>query len=114
MKQTKMAEHVGVTELSNGKDFEPFTKQGLVLVDFWAEWCMPCVMMAPIMDELSEKFKGKIKFGKINVEDHQDIAQKFSVSSIPNFIMFKNGKQVGQFIGSMSSEDFAERLEKFV
>ena len=78
------------------------------------DWCMPCVMMAPIMDELSEKFKGKIKFGKINVEDHQDIAQKFSVSSIPNFIMFKNGKQVGQFIGSMSSEDFAERLEKFV
>jgi len=112
MKQTKMAEHVGVTELSNGKDFEPFTKQGLVLVDFWAEWCMPCIMMAPVMEELNERFKGKIKFGKINVDENQPLAHKFKIFSIPNFILFKDGKPIDQFIGAMPEEDFEDRLRK--
>ena len=102
-----------VPELSKGK-FEGFIKDKMVLIDFTADWCMPCVMMAPIIDELSEKFKGKIKFGKVNIEDNQELAQKFGIVSIPNFILFKDGKQIEQFMGSMPSEDFEKKLKGFI
>lgn len=102
-----------VTELTNGK-FNEFIKEGTVLIDFYADWCMPCVMMGPIVDEIENKFSKKIKVGKINVEDGQEIAQKFNVSSIPNFVLFKDGKVVGNFVGAMSEEDFADKLKKFL
>ncbi|MAG79089.1 thioredoxin [Candidatus Pacearchaeota archaeon] len=102
-----------ITELSKS-GFEDFTKDGIVLIDFFAEWCMPCLMMDPLMDELSEKFKGKIKFGKVNVDDNSELAGKFNVSSIPNFVLLKNGKEIEQFVGSMSSEEFEEKLNKFI
>ncbi len=102
-----------VPELTNHK-FEDFIKEGFVLIDFFAEWCMPCLVIAPIIDELSEKFKGKIKFGKVNVDENKEIAQKFDVSSIPNFVLFKDGKQIEQFIGSVSEEEFEEKLRGFV
>lgn len=101
-----------VPELTNG-EFEEFIKEGVVLIDFFAEWCMPCLMMAPILDELSEKFKGKIKFGKVDVGDNEEIARKFNVSSIPNFTLLKDGEIVEQFIGAMSAEDFEEKLKKY-
>jgi thioredoxin 1 len=102
-----------VTELSE-KQFDEFTKKGLVFVDFFAEWCMPCVMMAPIVEEISETFKGKIKFGKINVGDNEVIARKFDVSSIPNFILFKDGKVIENFVGAMDAEELESKLNKFV
>ncbi|MAH03185.1 thioredoxin [Candidatus Pacearchaeota archaeon] len=102
-----------VTELSKS-GFDKFIKDRNVLIDFFAEWCMPCLMMEPIIDELSEEFKGKIKFAKVNIDDNPELAGKFNVSSIPNFVLFKNGKQIEQFIGSMSSEEFEEKLNKFI
>jgi len=103
-----------VPELTKNS-FDGFTKEGLVLVDFFAEWCMPCMMMSPIIDDLSEKFKGKIKFGKVNVgEGEQELASKYNVSSIPNFTLFKDGKVVKQFIGSMTEDDFEEKLNNFL
>lgn len=102
-----------VSELTNG-EFAEFVKKGIVLIDFYADWCMPCVMMGPIVDEMSGKFKGKIKFGKVNVEDNQEIARKFNVSSIPNFVVFKDGKVAGQFVGGMDEENFEQRLKKFI
>ena len=102
-----------VTELTNN-EFEDFIKEGFVLIDFSAEWCMPCTMMAPVIEKLSEKFKGKIKFGKVNVGENQEISQKFNVSSIPNFTLLKDGKQIEQFIGSISEEEFEEKLNKFI
>ena len=102
-----------VPELSKN-EFDDFVKDGIVMIDFSAEWCMPCLMMAPVIDEMSEKFRGKIKFGKINIDENQMLAQKFEVSSIPNFILFKDGKKIGQFVGGMSSEEFEERLKGFV
>ena len=102
-----------VSELTNN-DFDEFTKEGLVLVDFFADWCMPCMMMIPVIDTLAEKFKGKIKFGKVDVSENQQIAQKFGVSSIPNFTLLKDGKVLEQFTGSMSEEEFEERLNKFL
>jgi thioredoxin 1 len=106
-----MPKKIGVSELSR-KEFLVFIGHGFALVDFSADWCMPCIMMAPVMEELSKKFKGKINFGKINVDENQELAQKFKVLSIPNFILFKNGKPVDQFIGSMPEEDFEEKLRK--
>lgn len=100
-------------ELTNG-EFAEFIKNGMAFVDFFAEWCMPCVMMAPIMDELSEKFKGKIKFGKMNVDDNKEIAQKFNIMSIPNMILFKDGKKVSQFIGAVSQDELENKLRTFV
>lgn len=100
-------------ELTAG-EFDDFIKDGIVLIDFWAAWCMPCIIMAPIMDELSGKFKGKIKFGKVDIDENQELAQKFNIVSIPNFILFKNGKQAEQFIGSMPPEDFEEKMKKFI
>ncbi|MGY4884005.1 MAG: thioredoxin [Nanobdellota archaeon] len=102
-----------VTELTNGA-FNEFIKEGTVLIDFYADWCMPCVMMGPIVEDVSEKFSKKMKFGKVNVEDGHAIAQKFNVSSIPNFVLFKDGKVVTNFVGAMSEEDFSERLKKFL
>ena len=98
-----------VPELTNG-EFENFVKEGTVLIDFFAEWCMPCIAMGPIIDELSEKFKGKVEFGKVNIEENQEITKKLEISSIPHFILFKDGKPVDSFVGSMSSEDFEEKL----
>ena len=102
-----------VIELTNGK-FNEFIKEGNVLIDFYADWCMPCVMMGPIVEDISEKFKKNLKVGKVNVEDGQEIAQKFNVSSIPNFVLFKDGKVITNFVGAMSEEDFSERLKKFL
>lgn len=110
--KSKMASDI-VPELTNG-EFESFIKKGNILVDFFAEWCMPCVMMAPVIEELSQKFKGKIKFGKVNIEDNQQLANKFSVRSIPNFILFKDGKQIEQFVGAISEDEFEEKLNRII
>jgi len=102
-----------VTELT-GKKFDEFIKKGLVFVDFFAEWCMHCVMMAPIIEEIREKFEGKIKFGKVNVGDNETLARKFNVSSIPNFILFKDGKMIENFVGAMDADELESKLRKFV
>ena len=73
---------------------------------------MPCLMMAPIIEELSDKFKGKVKFGKINVDENNKLAQKFDVMSIPNFILFKDGKASERFVGAVNLEDFEKKLKK--
>jgi len=102
-----------VPELTNG-EFEKFAKDGVALVDFFAEWCMPCLMMAPIVEELSDRFKGRIKFGKVNIDENPQIAQKFHVTSIPTFILFKEGNPIQQFVGSMDQEEFREKLREFL
>jgi len=107
MKKVKNGEIPELTKSS----FDGFVKEGIVVIDFFAEWCMPCMMMSPIIEELSHKFERKIKFGKVNVgEDEQELVQKYKVSSIPNFTIFKNGKMIEQFIGSISEDEFEEKL----
>ncbi len=83
-----------------------------VLVDFWAPWCMPCRMMAPILDELSTELSGKIKVAKINTEDgdNQDLAMEYQIQSIPNMKLFKGGKVVAEFIGLRNKETFKGEL----
>lgn len=102
-----------VEELSS-KDFDEFVKKGLVFIDFFAEWCMPCVMMGPVVEEVSEKFKNKIKFGKVNVGENEALSRKFNVSSIPNFVLLKDGKMIEQFVGAMQTDELEKKLKKFV
>jgi len=100
----------GIPELGE-KEFEKFVSEDLVVIDFFADWCMPCLIMAPVFEEMSEKYKGKIKFGKINVDDNQELSAKFKVLSIPTTIFFKKGKEIGRFIGAMHADDFDDRLK---
>lgn len=110
----KMTNNDKVPEIGNHGEFEDFIKKGIVFIDFFAEWCMPCLMMTPVIDELSEKFKGKIIFGKVNVDDNSELARKFGVNSIPNMIVFKDGKKQEQIIGAMPQEELEKVLNKFL
>lgn len=83
-----------------------------VLVDFYADWCGPCKMMGPIVKAMAEKYDGRMKVGKINVDEEQALAQKFQVMSIPTFIVFKGGKAVGTFVGGMSQKDLEAKAEQ--
>jgi thioredoxin 1 len=85
-----------------------------VLVDFWAEWCGPCKMMSPIVDEIAQKYAGKLKVGKLNVDDAQEIAAKFSVQNIPTLLIMKNGKEVERVVGFTPPDALAEVIDKHV
>lgn len=82
-----------------------------VLVDFWAEWCAPCRMIAPVLDELAEEYDGKVKIGKVNVDDNRSIAAQYGVMSIPTLILFKNGEMVEQMVGAQPKENLAKVLQ---
>jgi len=86
--------------------------EGVALVDFWAPWCGPCQMMGPIIKELSEDLTGKVKVGKLSVDDNPETAQKYNIMSIPTFIIFKNGEPVDQFSGAQTKEALRERLDQ--
>jgi thioredoxin 1 len=108
-----MAVNNGVEEIS-GNHFEERIKKGLFVVDFFAEWCMPCVMITPIIEELADKFKGKINFLKANVDENSALSNKFKVMSIPCLIVFKDGKEVDRLIGNQSADVLEEKLKKII
>lgn len=83
-----------------------------VLVDFWAAWCGPCQIMGPIVDELAEEMKDKVKIGKLNVDENRETATNYGVMSIPTLIIFKDGKVMKQLVGVQAKENLKEELEK--
>ncbi len=83
-----------------------------VLVDFYADWCNPCKMMAPVVARLAEELEGRCKVGKCNVEENMEIAQKYRVANIPNFAIFRNGELVTSFMGSMTAEALRKKVEE--
>lgn len=84
-----------------------------VLVDFYADWCGPCKMMAPIIDELSEEYKGIIKVGKVNIDESMNLAQKYRVLSIPTVMIFVDGEDKEASVGAVSKEKLVEMIQKY-
>jgi len=83
-----------------------------VVVDFWAEWCMPCRMIAPVVEELAKEYAGKVVFGKLNTDENPTIAARYGISAIPTMIFFKKGKPVDQIVGAMPKSELKRWVER--
>ncbi len=103
---------MGVLKLEE-KNFEEevLKAEGKVLVDFYADWCGPCKMMSPIIDEISEEMKDNLKVGKINVDENQELAIKYNVMSIPTIMIFENGNLIKTFVGVTNKDDILSYLK---
>ncbi len=90
----------------NDKSFTENVEAGdsPILVDFWAEWCMPCRALAPVIDELSQEFSGKVRFAKVNVDECSEVPAKFGIRGIPTLLLFNQGKKVGELVGNQPKE----------
>ena len=98
----------------NESNFQDEIKTGVVLVDFWAEWCGPCQMMLPILEELSTRMEGKAKVAKLNVDEAPTIAGQFRVMSIPTLIVFKDGEPVETMVGVQQTDTLEAILNKYL
>src|SRR5262245_27951457 len=85
-----------------------------ILVDFWAEWCGPCRIVAPVLEQLAKEYAGKARVGKVNVDEHSALAARYGVQSIPTLLLFKQGKVVEQYSGATSRDVLAKILDKHV
>lgn len=92
-------------------NFKDEISEGLVFVDFWAEWCGPCRMLSPVLEELSEELEGKVKIAKLNIEENRDTASEFGIMSIPTMILFQDGKPVEKVMGFQPKENLKQYLE---
>jgi thioredoxin 1 len=106
-----VASSAKIKELT-AQNFIHQVKDGITLVDFWAEWCMPCKMMAPVLNDLVEDLYDGTGVGKLNVEHHQSIAAKYNVRNIPTLILFKNGKEINRFVGVKSKDFLLQQIQK--
>jgi thioredoxin 1 len=101
-----------VADLSSSNFDQMISTQGLVLVDFWAEWCGPCKLMHPVFNRMAKKYR-HIKFARVNVDLAQDIAMRFGVQAIPTFIMFKNGQPVDRMMGAVGEPGIHMIVQKY-
>ena len=110
-----MAKKIGEVQEINQNDIDSLVKKNKVaFIDFYADWCMPCVMMSPIIDELAQSFSNKMSFFKINVDDNKDASSKFKVMGIPTILVFKEGRVVDRIVGAVSLDVLNERLKKYL
>lgn len=104
---------MSVVTLTNDNFADEVLKSTIpVLVDFWAEWCGPCRMIAPVVEEIATEYANKLKVGKVNVDLHQMVAMQYGIRSIPTLLVFKNGQVVEQIVGAVPKKVLVERIEK--
>ncbi len=108
-----MAGQVAKAEQANW-DQEVMKASGLVMVDFWAVWCGPCQMVAPIVDELATEYAGKLKVMKLNTDENPEVAGRYQVMSIPTIVFFKNGQPVEKLIGARPKRQFKEVIDSLL
>jgi|YelNatPaOPRAMG01_1025707.scaffolds.fasta_scaffold192408_2 thioredoxin 1 len=96
----------------NDSNFDSETQNGITIVDFWAEWCMPCKALAPIFEQVSNKYAGKVTFAKLNIDENPNTASKFRIMSIPTLLVFKDGKVIDQITGLVPAKKIEAVLEK--
>jgi thioredoxin 1 len=95
-------------------NFVDETSKGIVMVDFWATWCMPCKAMAPVIEEIASQTKGKVKVGKVDIDKNGRLANQFGIQSIPTVMIFKDGKLMETFVGVQSKASLVNALSKYV
>lgn len=105
-----MSKYIDVTK----NNFEDTVKDGVSMVDFWAPWCGPCRMLAPVIDKLAEQYEGKAKICKVNADEEQDLAVKYGVRSIPTILFMKDGEVVDQIIGASSQQEFENKIDSLL
>jgi thioredoxin 1 len=104
-----------IVTLSSGNFEQEVAKSTTpVLVDFWAEWCGPCKMLAPLLDELAEEKAGKVKIAKVNVDDNQELASRFGIRAIPTLLLFKNGQVKETMVGMTGKKDVEKKLASYI
>ena len=106
-----VADHEKVLTLTE-VNFQQKTKNKVVLVDFWASWCAPCRMMAPILNDVASELNGNSHVGKVDIQQYQSLANQFKVRSIPTLILFKNGKEINRFVGIKSKDFLLKEIAK--
>ena len=112
MKQIKSVPESGKIKTLTDQNFKNQIKSGLVLVDFWAAWCMPCKLMVPVLNELAEDPDNKAMIAKLNVDEQRSTASKFGIRSIPTSILFKNGKEIDRIVGVKSADQLRRAIGK--
>ena len=105
-----MAGYIELTE----QNFDEIIKDGVVMVDFWAPWCGPCRMIAPVIDKLAAEYQGKAKICKVNTDEQQELAAKFGIRSIPTIFFYKNGEKVDEMIGAATEAGFKDKLDSLL
>ena len=95
-------------------DSEVLQAQVPVLVDFWAEWCQPCRMLAPTIDEIAREYDGKAKIGKVDTDSNREVSMKFGISAIPTVILFNGGEVAKKFVGLTSKDQFSTAIDELV
>ena len=102
---------MNITELNNENcEMEVLQSEKPVLIDFWASWCGPCRMMSPVVDNIAETMGDKVKVCKVNIDENQELAEKYEVMTIPTFLVIKNGKETGRTIGVQPKEDILKLI----
>lgn len=113
IKKGALAKDNDKIKILTAANFQNQVKSGITLVDFWADWCMPCKMMVPVLNSVAEEIDNTASVGKVNIEQFQSIAQKYMIKSIPTLILFKNGKEMNRFVGVKSKEYLIKQINNY-
>ncbi|CRF41122.1 thioredoxin [Helicobacter ailurogastricus] len=103
----------GYIELTD-KNFDSETKNGAVVVDFWAPWCGPCKMLSPIIDELASEYTGRAKICKVNTDEQEELSARFGIRSIPTVLYMKDGQVLNQTVGALSKQSLKDNIDKLL